>query len=102
MRRPEIRNDPRGPRTDGEDRSPDPRADPPRDETGPTTRSALATDARPTSNAADGCPSMLKPSVQVHDADGIMVAEFWDCFRLDPAPVQELRKLYDAHLAAKG
>src|SRR5215204_2962358 len=45
---------------------------------------------------------MLKPAVQVHNEDGIMVAEFWDCFRLDPAPVQELRKLYDAHLAAKG
>ncbi len=40
---------------------------------------------------------MLKPAVQVHNVNGIMVAEFWDCFRLDPAPVQELRKKYEAH-----
>jgi anti-anti-sigma factor len=45
---------------------------------------------------------MLKPAVEVHNVDGILVAEFWDCFRLDPAPVQELRKLYEAHLASKG
>src|SRR5262245_5410426 len=45
---------------------------------------------------------MLKPAVQVHNEDGILVAEFWDCFRLDPAPVQELRKKYEAHLASKG
>lgn len=45
---------------------------------------------------------MLKPAVEVHNVDGILVAEFWDCFRLDPAPVQELRKLYETHLAAKG
>jgi anti-anti-sigma factor len=45
---------------------------------------------------------MLKPAVQVHNEGGILVAEFWDCFRLDPAPVQELRKKYEAHLAAKG
>ena len=34
---------------------------------------------------------MLKPSVQIHNVDGILVAEFWDCLRLDPAPVQDLR-----------
>jgi len=45
---------------------------------------------------------MLKPAVQVHNEHGIMVAEFWDCFRLDPAPVQDLRKLYENHVAAKG
>lgn len=45
---------------------------------------------------------MLKPAVQVHDINGLMVAEFWDCFRLDPAPVQELRKRYETHTAAKG
>lgn len=44
---------------------------------------------------------MLKPTVQVHNLDGVMVAEFWDCFRLDPAPVQDLRKQYEAHLGAK-
>ncbi|HZW29729.1 MAG TPA: STAS domain-containing protein [Isosphaeraceae bacterium] len=45
---------------------------------------------------------MLKPSVQVHNADGILIAEFWDCLRLDPAPVQELRKDYEAHLQRQG
>ena len=28
---------------------------------------------------------MLKPSVQIHNVDGILIAEFWDCLRLDPA-----------------
>jgi anti-anti-sigma factor len=45
---------------------------------------------------------MLEPSVQIHNMDGILVAEFWDCLRLDPAPVQELRKHYEAHLQARG
>jgi anti-anti-sigma factor len=45
---------------------------------------------------------MLKPSVQVHNADGILIAEFWDCLRLDPAPVQDLRKHYEAHLQRRG
>ena len=45
---------------------------------------------------------MLKPSVQIHDQDGILLAEFWDCLRLDPAPVQELRSRYEAHLRKKG
>jgi anti-anti-sigma factor len=45
---------------------------------------------------------MLKPSVQIHDQEGIMVAEFWDCLRLDPMPVQELRKLYEQHLRSGG
>src|SRR3954469_10823292 len=45
---------------------------------------------------------MLKPSVQIHNADGLLVAEFWDCLRLDPAPVQELRKHYEAHFQRHG
>ncbi len=45
---------------------------------------------------------MLKPSVQIHNMDGILVAEFWDCLRLDPAPVQEIRKHYEAHLQGRG
>jgi anti-anti-sigma factor len=45
---------------------------------------------------------MLKPSVQIHNVDGIMVAEFWDCLRLDPAPVQDLRKHYEMHVQARG
>jgi anti-anti-sigma factor len=45
---------------------------------------------------------MLKPSVQIHNQDGILIAEFWDCWRLDPAPVQELRTRYEAHLRNKG
>jgi anti-anti-sigma factor len=45
---------------------------------------------------------MLKPSVQIHNQDGILVAEFWDCWRLDPAPVQELRSRYEAHIRDKG
>ncbi len=34
---------------------------------------------------------MLKPALETHNVDGILVAEFWDCLRLDPAPVQDLR-----------
>jgi anti-anti-sigma factor len=45
---------------------------------------------------------MLKPSVQVGVENGIFVAEFWDCLRLDPAPVQELRKQFDEHLRNRG
>ena len=45
---------------------------------------------------------MLKPSVQIHNVDGIMVAEFWDCLRLDPAPVQDLRKHYETHVQGRG
>jgi anti-anti-sigma factor len=39
---------------------------------------------------------MLQPTVQVRDQDGLLVAEFWDCLRLDPAPVQDLCKKYEA------
>ena len=45
---------------------------------------------------------MLKPSVQVHNEDRILVAEFWDCLRLDPAPVQDLRDHYESHLQRQG
>ncbi len=45
---------------------------------------------------------MLKPSVQVKSVDGVLVAEFWDCLRLDPAPIQELRSLFEAHVRRKG
>jgi anti-anti-sigma factor len=45
---------------------------------------------------------MLKPSLETHIVDGILVGEFWDCLRLDPAPVQELRTYFEAHLKAKG
>src|SRR4051812_8178000 len=45
---------------------------------------------------------MLKPRVQVRNENGVLVAEFWDCLRLDPAPVQELRKEFDVHLRRKG
>jgi anti-anti-sigma factor len=41
---------------------------------------------------------MLKPSVQVHDEDGVFLAEFWDCLRLDLGAVQDLRTKYEAHL----
>src|SRR4029077_1239967 len=45
---------------------------------------------------------MLKPSLETRDVDGILVAEFWECFRLDPAPVQELRTRYESHLKGHG
>jgi anti-anti-sigma factor len=41
---------------------------------------------------------MLKPSVQVGVENGVFVAEFWDCLRLDPVPVQDLRARFDEHL----
>ena len=45
---------------------------------------------------------MLKPSVKTRDEDGILVAEFWDCLRLDPAPVRDLQKHYQAHVDGGG
>lgn len=45
---------------------------------------------------------MLKPSVQVRDEDGILTAEFWDCLRLDPAPVTALRQAFDDHRKKTG
>ena len=43
---------------------------------------------------------MLRPTVQVHNENGLMVAEFWDCLRLDPGAVQDLRVKYEAHVKA--
>jgi anti-anti-sigma factor len=45
---------------------------------------------------------MLKPSVEVREGDGFLVAEFWDCHRLDPAPVADLRRRVDDHLGRGG
>jgi len=45
---------------------------------------------------------MLKPRVEVRNEGGVLVAEFWDCLRLDPAPVVELRNKYEVHLRAQG
>jgi anti-anti-sigma factor len=45
---------------------------------------------------------MLKPALETHNVDGIMVAEFWDCLRLDPAPVQDLRAAYETHVKNGG
>jgi anti-anti-sigma factor len=45
---------------------------------------------------------MLKPAVQTHDIGGILAAEFWDCLRLDPAPVLQLRNHYEAHVRKGG
>lgn len=45
---------------------------------------------------------MLKPWVQVREESGVMTAEFWDCLRLDPAPVSDLRKLFDDYKVRTG
>src|SRR6516164_7366224 len=45
---------------------------------------------------------MMKPSVEVHTEEYALVAEFWECLRLDPAPVRELRSKYEAHLRSGG
>ena len=45
---------------------------------------------------------MLKPTVEVRLEGGILVAEFWDCLRLDPTPVMELRNKYETHLRTRG
>jgi anti-anti-sigma factor len=45
---------------------------------------------------------MLKPTVQIHNENGVIVAEFWDCLRLDPGAVQELRGKYESHLRSGG
>ncbi len=45
---------------------------------------------------------MLKPTVEVRNEGGVLVAEFWDCLRLDPAPVRDLRQHFEAHMRAKG
>jgi anti-anti-sigma factor len=45
---------------------------------------------------------MLKPRIEVHNVNGIFVAEFWDCLRLDPGAVQEVRGQYEQHLRRGG
>jgi anti-anti-sigma factor len=45
---------------------------------------------------------MLKPALETHNVDGILVAEFWDCLRLDPVPVQDLRAAYEKHVKNGG
>ncbi len=45
---------------------------------------------------------MLKPSVQLHNENGTLVAEFWDCMRLDIGPIQDLRPMYEEHVRAGG
>lgn len=45
---------------------------------------------------------MLKPSVRMQTVAGVPVADFWDCLRLDPAPVNELKQWLDRHLASGG
>ena len=45
---------------------------------------------------------MLKPKVEVRIEEGVLVAEFFDCLRLDPAPVMDLRNKYEAHLRTRG
>ena len=45
---------------------------------------------------------MLKPSVQVREEDGVLTAEFWDCLRLDPNPVADLRNAFDEYRKRTG
>lgn len=45
---------------------------------------------------------MLNPSVEVRERDGILLAEFWDCLRLDPNPVRNLRIAYERHAQVGG
>jgi anti-anti-sigma factor len=46
--------------------------------------------------------TMLRPSVQVQEREGFLLAEFWDCLRLDPAPIHDLRKRFDDHVRRGG
>ena len=43
---------------------------------------------------------MLKPSVELREEPGVLVAEFWDCLRMDPTPVVDLRMQF-TQLSAK-
>jgi anti-anti-sigma regulatory factor len=45
---------------------------------------------------------MLRPHVEVREAEGFLVAEFFDCLRLDPAPVRDLKSLYEQHVLRGG
>lgn len=44
----------------------------------------------------------FKPRVQVHNIDGVLVAEFWECLRLVPGPIQDLHKHYENHMRSQG
>jgi anti-anti-sigma factor len=44
----------------------------------------------------------MKPMVEVHTDAHALVAEFWESFKLDPAPVKELASKYEAHLRSGG
>ena len=45
---------------------------------------------------------MFNPSARAKQQDGSFVGEFWDCYRLEPAQVQELRKFYEVHASNGG
>jgi anti-anti-sigma factor len=45
---------------------------------------------------------MLKPRVDMKLENGVMVAEFWDCLRLDAGAVQDLRSRFEDHLRGGG
>jgi anti-anti-sigma factor len=45
---------------------------------------------------------MLKPSVQVREEGGVLTAEFWDCLRLDPAPITTLRTTFEDYRKRSG
>ena len=45
---------------------------------------------------------MLKPMVEVRNEGGILFAEFWDCLRLDPAPVRDLKAHLEQHIRSHG
>ena len=45
---------------------------------------------------------MLKPSVELRSENGVLVAEFWDCLRLDPKPVNELLMRFSQMSAKTG
>jgi anti-anti-sigma factor len=45
---------------------------------------------------------VLKPMVELRDESGVLVAEFWDCLRLDPKPVNDLRMRYSQMTAKTG
>lgn len=48
------------------------------------------------------CQEVLKPMVELRDESGVLVAEFWDCLRLDPKPVNDLRMRYSQMSAKTG
>jgi len=68
----------------------------------PRARPGRTANLPPFGQNADNPLIMLKPMVQVRPQDGVLVAEFWDCLRLDPAPVQDLRKHFEAHIRGGG